>query len=101
MGLEHEKNMTYEQVRAGFDEACDIIEQLLAENEKYKKLLQRWKESVEPFSVVSDLKTMESWLGRDGKDSGTDQKVLLRSYKKLKRKDRKRYKDTEKALKGE
>ncbi len=72
-----------------------IQQQLSAANE----LLKRWIESVEPFPIVSDLKSLRMWLKQKDGHHMQDKKAMEVSYKKYEAKHRKLYKDTKQALK--
>ncbi len=75
-----------------------IIEQLLTENQKIKRLLRRAKKTFEPFPIVSDLRSMTQRLREKHTDSEAE--VIMKAFAKHKAKFRKLYRDIEQALKG-
>ncbi len=68
------------------------------EIEGLKGLLRRHKKSMEPFPVVSDLRSMTQKLRE--KHDETEIKAINASYKKYKEKFRRLYRDTVKAITG-
>ncbi len=65
---------------------------------RLKKLLRRHKESMEPFPIVSDLRSMTQLLRQ--KHSEKETKVIKQLYKRRKEKFGKLYRDTEQACKA-
>ena len=67
------------------------------EIERLKRLLGRHKKSMEPFPIISDLRSISQRLHE--KHSETEAAAIEAAYKACRAKFRKLYRDTEEALK--
>ena len=93
-----------QELQAEFEDAAKIAEtaedrvfELQTENKKLKDLLKRHKETMEPFPIVSDLKSMTQVLReKHGKE---DVATITKLFNERQKQFRVLYKDTEQALK--
>ena len=70
----------------------------IKKNKKLKKLLRRWKKFLEPFPIVPDLKALTQFMKDSPHGTEEDAKALHEIQKKLEKKNRKLYNDTDEAL---
>ena len=85
------------------DEPCPVctskrIKHLQAALQQKTELLKRWKKTLEPFPVSSDLKALKEFMDESPHGTEEDAKVLNKLYKIQEKTYRKLYKDTEQAL---
>ncbi len=79
-------------------EPYELCLSLIKENKKHKRLLRRWKKTLEPFPIVSDLKALETFMAESRDGTPQDAEAIHKLQKKHEKVNRKLYEDTDEAL---